>query len=128
MSQTILFIDDEKVLRDVVSDRLTREGYKVLQATDGSHGLRMALDNQPDLILLDNRMPEMGGYQMLTQLRAHDNWGANVPVIFFTNVSLTREAEADIAEVKPAHYLVKSDTSLEQLVVKIRELLGTGNS
>jgi CheY-like chemotaxis protein len=124
MSQTILFIDDEKVMRDVISDRLTKEGFKVLLAVDGTHGLRMALDNQPDLILLDNRMPEMGGYQMLTQLRAHNDWGANVPVIFFTNVSLTREAEADIADVKPAHYLVKSDTSLDELVKKIRELLG----
>ena len=124
MSQSILIIDDDKILREVCSNRLKKEGYQVLDADDGQKGLRLALEAQPDLILLDNRMPELGGYQMLTQLRAHNNWGANVPVIFLTNVQMTDDAEIDVMEAKPAHYLIKSDTSLSTLIGKIKELLG----
>lgn len=127
MSQTILLIEDEKVMRDVCADRLKKEGFTVLEADNGTHGMDMALTDQPDLIILDNRMPEMGGYQTLRMLREKNNWGAGVPVIFFTNVELTADAEADIAETNPAHYLVKSDTSLDMLVTKVRELLGNSD-
>jgi DNA-binding response OmpR family regulator len=123
MSQTILIIEDEKVMRDVLADRIKKEGFTVLEAENGTTGLHMALDSQPDLIILDNRMPEMGGYQMLKTLREKNNWGAGVPVIFFTNVGLTADAEADIDAINPAHYLIKSDTSMDMLVAKIRELL-----
>jgi CheY-like chemotaxis protein len=124
MSKTILIIEDDKIMRDTCADRLKREGFTVLEADGGPKGLDIALNDQPDLIILDNRMPEMSGYQMLRKLREKNNWGANVPVIFFTNVEMTDDAEADVAETNPAHYLVKSETSLEMLVTKIRELLG----
>ncbi len=125
MSQSILVIEDEQVMRLAVTDRLKKEGYSVLEADNGTRGMEMALSNQPDLIVLDNRMPEMGGYQMLRTLRERGNWGAAVPVIFFTNVELTADAEDDVAQTNPAHYLVKSETSLDTLVAKIRELLRT---
>lgn len=125
MSQKILVIEDEKIMRGVEVDRLKKEGFLVLEADNGARGLDVALSEQPDLIILDNRMPDMGGYQMLKTLREKNNWGAGVPVIFFTNVQLTADAEADIGEINPAHYLVKSDTSLDMLVAKIRELLKT---
>jgi len=124
MAQSILIIDDEKVLRDTLGDRLAQEGYRVLQAADGQSGIQTALDNQPDLILLDNRMPGMSGYQMLSQLRTHDNWGAHVPVIFFTNVALTKEAEPDIAELGAAHYIEKASMTLDGVVQKIHEVIG----
>lgn len=123
MSQSILVIEDEQIMRLAITDRLKKEGFSVLEADNGARGMEIALNNQPDLIVLDNRMPEMGGYQMLKTLREKGNWGANVPVIFFTNVELTAEAEVDVAQTNPAHYLVKSETSLDDLVAKIRELL-----
>jgi len=125
MAQTILIIDDEQVLRDTLTDRLVQEGYRVLQASDGPAGIQMAIDQQPDLILLDNRMPGLSGYQMLSQLRTHDNWGAHVPVVFFTNVQLTKDAEPDIAQLGVAAYIEKSSTTLDGIAEKIKEVLGS---
>jgi CheY-like chemotaxis protein len=127
MSQTILVIEDEKIMRSVLADRLKNEGFTVLEADTGIKGMEIALNEQPDLIILDNRMPEMGGYQMLRTLREKNNWGAGVPVIYFTNVEMTADAETDIAETNPAHYLVKSETDLNTLVAKIRALLGSAS-
>jgi len=124
MAQSILIIDDEQVLLDTLGDRLEKEGYRVFKAIDGPKGKQMALDNQPDLILLDNRMPGMSGFQMLSELRAYNNWGASVPVMFFTNVTLTGDAEPDIAELGVAAYIEKANMSLDDVVQKIHQVIG----
>lgn len=119
----ILLIEDDPVQRDVTKERFASEGFTVLEADDGAKGLAMALDRQPDVILLDIRMPNMSGFEMLKHLRSTSDWGSRVPVIFLTNIAPSADAEADIEAVTPAHYLMKSNTSLEELVRKVRELL-----
>ena len=121
---TILVIEDEEVMRSVLADKLRKEGLGVIQAKDGAQGLEKAQLNKPDLILLDNRMPSMGGYEMIRRLRESGPWGEHVPVIFFTNVEIGSSAEkADIESTGALHYLVKSETSLDSAVQKIKEVL-----
>jgi DNA-binding response OmpR family regulator len=79
MSQeTILIMDDNKEMVSALSDVLKSRGYLVLSAHDGRHGLRLALERKPDLILLDWNLPQLSGFQVLHALRDRGN---EAPVI-----------------------------------------------
>ena len=122
--ETILVVEDEKAMLDTLVDKLKLEGFGVLAAVDGEQGLRTALSDHPDLILLDNRMPNMSGYAMLKKLREYDSWGEKVPVIFFSNVEpSSRDEQADIEAIAPTAYMLKSESGLADIVAKIRETL-----
>jgi len=70
-NRKILVIEDEPAILNGVRDNLELEGYQVLTATDGGAGLKLALDEDPDLILLDVMMPKMSGFDVLRKLREH---------------------------------------------------------
>ncbi len=122
--RTILVVEDETSQQNALKDALQGEGFAVLTADDGESGLKIALEKQPNLILLDNRMPRMSGYTMLRQLRVENNWGSTVPVIFLSNIAVaSKEEESDIHDAGAAYYLMKSDTSLADLIAKIKSVL-----
>lgn len=124
-TKTILIVEDEAELRSVLGGFLKENGFNVLEADNGVHGLETALDKEPDLILIDIKMPEMTGYEMLKRLRASGTWGAHVPAAFLTNVQPSSEEEReDVAAMEPVHYFIKSDTDLADFVTKIRTILG----
>ena len=74
---TILIIDDDATLRELLSDHLSRDGYRVLVAREGQTGLQMAAQSQPDLVILDLMMPGMDGWEVCQQLRKQ----SAVPII-----------------------------------------------
>ena len=74
---TILIVDDEVLIRNVIKEYLLNEGYKVLEAKDGFDALRVISDNKVDLIVLDIMMPKMDGFTCLSEIRKTKN----VPVI-----------------------------------------------
>lgn len=81
-NELILIVDDGKDNRDfLVEHVLTPNGFRTLEASDGYEGLQLALENHPDLILLDLQMPRMNGIQVLEQLQAN---GMDIPVILMT--------------------------------------------
>lgn len=80
MAKTILVVDDARSLRTMVQTYLTQEGYRVLTAADGREALMVARQEQPDLIILDLMMPEMGGYDFI---RAYGKDG-HAPIIVLT--------------------------------------------
>lgn len=122
--QSVLIIEDESGLREAAAGKLEQEGFTVFKANDGISGLSSALSNKPDAILLDIKMPNMNGFEMLKKLRAQGGWGAHVKVIFLTNLELSSDEEAaDIEALEPANYLVKSSTSLDELVAKVKAVL-----
>lgn len=80
MDKTVLIVDDEKNIVDIIAFNLKKEGYKVLKASDGEQGVRMALEQEPDLILLDIMMPKMDGYEACKKIREKKN----TPIIMLT--------------------------------------------
>ena len=80
MSKTILVVDDEKRLVDLVEQYLAQEGYRVLTAHNGKEALEVARQSHPDLIVLDLMMPEMDGYEFMRAHRAENN----TPIIMLT--------------------------------------------
>tara|TARA_B110000503_G_scaffold51820_1_gene83520 strand:- start:415 stop:1089 length:675 start_codon:yes stop_codon:yes gene_type:complete len=81
--ETILIIDDEADIRDILSYNLKKEGYNVLTAENGKHGIEIAKKNIPDLILLDIMMPEMDGIEACELLKA-DNETKDILICFLT--------------------------------------------
>lgn len=77
----ILVIDDEKDICDLFEKVLTEEGYTVLTALSGLRAIEIALENKPDLVLLDLRMPEMDGIEVLRRLKKIDK---NIVIIMIT--------------------------------------------
>lgn len=86
--QTVLIVEDEKNIVDILRFNLQKEGYATLEAFDGVTGLRLALDENPDLILLDLMLPEMNGFEVCKLLR---DKGRSTPVLIIT----AREEEKD---------------------------------
>ena len=69
MNERILIIEDELAMRTALADLLSAEGYRVLSAADGERGLQRALEEKPDLILLDIMMPKLDGFALCAELR-----------------------------------------------------------
>ena len=88
MQKTILIVEDETNIVDILSFNLEREGYNTMEAYDGQTGLQLAREQNPDLILLDLMLPKMNGFDVCRQLRAD---GSTIPIIMLT----AREEEAD---------------------------------
>ncbi|HLR65586.1 MAG TPA: response regulator transcription factor, partial [Virgibacillus sp.] len=78
--ETILVIDDEKEIRDLISIYLKNEGYNVIQASNGEEGLDMLKDNQVHLIVLDIMMPKINGMDMCIKVRET----AEMPIIMIS--------------------------------------------
>lgn len=118
----LLIIEDEQTLLEALSDVLEAEKFKVIQAVDGEDGLKKALAEKPDLILLDISLPKLNGIEMLDALRK-DQWGKDVSVIILTNDKSTHTIEQAITH-NSFEYIVKSDWSLENIVAKVKDKLG----
>ena len=88
MGRKVLIVDDEKAIVDILEYNLKKEDYETLKAYNGREGLRMAREENPDLVLLDVMLPEMDGFTVCGTLRAEGN---NVPIIMIT----AREEETD---------------------------------
>lgn len=82
---TILIIDDDPLVRDLLRRHLARNGYQALTAVSGEEGLRMAHEHEPNAITLDVQMPQMDGWEVLTALKSEPAL-ADIPVIMLTIV------------------------------------------
>ena len=83
MSEKIFIVDDNLVNRRLLSAILKKEGYTLLEATDGEEAVELAFKEMPDLILLDIMMPKKDGYEVCAELKGDDRT-ANIPIIFLS--------------------------------------------
>lgn len=112
--KTILIVEDEKNIVDILRFNLQREGYSTCEAYDGEDGLAQALSCKPDLILLDVMLPKMNGFDVCRSLREQ---GDNVPVIILT----AREEETDKVlglEIGADDYITKP-FSMRELIARV---------
>ena len=81
MGKTVLIVEDEQSIVDILSFNLTKEGYDTLEALDGPTGLQLALEQNPDLVLLDLMLPGMSGFEVCEKIRAA---GSAIPIVMLT--------------------------------------------
>ena len=113
--KTVLIVEDEKSIVDILRFNLEKEGYRCCAAYDGEAGLNAALTEHPDLILLDVMLPKMIGFDVCRTLREK---GDNVPVIILT----AREEEEDKVlglEIGADDYITKP-FSMRELMARVK--------
>ena len=114
MGKSILIVEDEQNIVDILSFNLSREGYDTLEAYDGPTGLQLALEQDPDLILLDLMLPGMDGFEVCRQVRES---GSSTPIIMLT----AREEETDKVlglELGADDYITKP-FSMRELIARV---------
>lgn len=117
----ILLVEDNEMNRDMLSRRLRRKGYEVISAPDGSRGIAMAQEDNPDLILMDISLPVMDGLQATRHLKASPDTQA-IPIIALTAHAMAGDREKCL-EAGCNDYATKP-VEFPQLLAKIRHFLG----
>jgi len=114
----LLVIEDETPMRTALKDVLEAEGYRVITAADGDVGLRRAVEEKPDLVLLDVMMPKLDGFAVSAELRRLSN---PVPILMLTAKGQIEDRVAGL-DAGADDYLVKP-FSTEELLARVRALL-----
>ncbi|MCD5381661.1 MAG: response regulator transcription factor [Candidatus Pacebacteria bacterium] len=118
MDKRILIIEDEPDIREAMAEAVEQAGFQVSTAENGQVGFAKAIEEKPDLILLDIIMPIMDGHETLRKLR-QDPWGQSARVIMLTSMD-------DVQNIGSAHenkitdYIIKAHSSLDEIVAKVR--------
>ncbi len=106
MAKKILVVDDEPDLLKVVTFRLKKLGYDIIEATDGQKAIALIWEHRPHLILLDLRLPIIDGWEVCRRVKADDQL-KDIPIILLTascgavNSEMTKELKAEDFLVKP---------------------------
>lgn len=122
-AKKVLLVEDDNNLAAVYQTRLQAEGMEVRRVNDGEHALAVAVDYQPDLILLDLMLPNLGGFDVLDILRNTDET-ANTKIVVLT--ARGQDADRDrAAKLGADDYLIKSQVVLGDVMARIKKNLGT---
>lgn len=117
----IAIIEDDPVINQMYRMKFEADGFEVELADNGKRGVALVEKFQPDMILLDLQMPEMGGAEALEIIRSHD-WGKHIPVIILTNLG-EEESPKHLRSLGIDSYIVKADLTPRQVVGRVKEAL-----
>ncbi len=117
----ILIIDDDLTFQKTMSSKLVTMNYEVESAYDGEEGLKMALANKPDLILLDIMMPKMDGLTVLKGLKSNKDL-PTIPVLITSNLTSFDKISEGVA-LGVRGYIIKSNESLDTIANQVEFIL-----
>jgi len=121
LDMKILLIDDDQSSLTIFSTALIKEGFQTTSAETGEAGLSMARSEKPDLILLDQVLPDISGNDVLKNLKA-DEQTKNIPVILLSNFSQEELVKAALNE-GAIDYVFKYQVEPKEVVVKVKQIL-----
>jgi len=120
--KTILIIEDDKFLRELISQKLKKEGFCISEAVDGEKGVKKAKTEKPDLILLDLILPGIDGFEVLSEIKK-DHIAAEIPVIILSNLGQKDDIERGL-RLGAVDYLIKAHFTPGEIIKKIKTILG----
>lgn len=122
----VLLVDDDIALQTVVSTALTQGGFEVVSANDGKTGIDKAKTEKPDIILLDQVLPDISGNNILKTLKADDDT-KNIPIAMLSNFSQNNLMQEAI-QAGALDYILKYQIEPADLVQKINSLVQESQS
>lgn len=121
MAKTILIIEDDKFLRELIAQKLIKEGYEVSEAIDGEEGIKKVKDEKPTLVLLDLILPGIDGFEVLNRMK-EDPVLSPIPVIILSNLGQKEDVEKGL-KLGAADYLIKAHFTPGEIIDKIKNVL-----
>ena len=120
-AKKILIIEDEVILLDLLTKKLSREGYEVKTAQNGKEGMLMMAKEVPDLVLTDIVMPEKNGFAVIAEMKQSELL-KNVPIIIISNsgqpVDLDKARGLGVFD-----WLIKTEFDPQEVVEKVKQVL-----
>ncbi len=117
----ILVVEDDKFLREMISRKLDKEGYEVVQAVDGEMGEKKVKEEKPDIVLLDLILPGMDGFDVLERIKK-DEEISHIPVVILSNLGQKSEVERGL-NLGAVDFLIKAHFTPAEIIKKIREII-----
>lgn len=121
MAKTILIVEDDKFLRELITQKLAKEGYDTLMAIDGEEGIKNIREGKPDLVLLDLILPGIDGFEVLSRMKEDENL-AKIPVIILSNLGQREEVERGL-KLGANDYMIKAHFTPREIIDKIKTIL-----
>jgi DNA-binding response OmpR family regulator len=120
----VLLVEDDSFLRDICFKKLNKEGFNVDAAVNGEEAVKKVVEFKPAIVLLDIILPAMDGFEVLKEIRSHNDKDIkNVPIIMLTNLGQEEDNKKALA-LGANDYLVKAHFTTEEIVEKIKNRLG----
>ena len=121
MEKTILIIEDDKFLRELIVQKLIKEGYKISEAVDGEDGIKKIKEEKPDLVLLDLILPGIDGFEILSRMK-EDPSLAQIIVIILSNLGQKDDVERGL-KLGAVDYLIKAHFTPGEIIDKVKNAL-----
>jgi two-component system, response regulator, stage 0 sporulation protein F len=118
MDKTIMIVDDQLGIRLLLEEIIKSEGHKVVTAENGKEALDKILENEPDLLIVDFKLPIMDGHKLLSELEAQ---GKEIPTILMSG--LAEEAAKKTAGIKSIKKVFAKPFNIDDARQHIKELL-----
>lgn len=117
----IFIIEDDKFLRDLMSEKLSSQGFEVFGAINGEEGIKKIQEIKPDLLLLDLILPGIDGFEVLSQIKKIPEI-SKLPVIILSNLGQKEDIERGL-NLGAIDYLIKAHFTPKEIIEKVKSIL-----
>jgi len=121
MKKNILIIEDDDFFRELISKKLSANGFEPLEAVNGLRGIEKVRQQKPDLVLLDLLLPNIDGFEVLSTLKSDPNT-SSIPVVILSNLDTREDIERGL-KLGASDFLIKSQTASDEIISKIKSLI-----
>lgn len=123
MDKKVLVVEDDTLLKDMLGQQLTKEGWQVLHATEGEQAIALSGSEHPDVILLDLLLPGMSGFDVLAAIKEKEET-KDIPVIILSNLGQQEDIDKGL-KLGAADFMIKSNFTLDEVSNKIKEVISS---
>jgi DNA-binding response OmpR family regulator len=117
----ILIVEDDKFLRDLMTQKIAKDGFNVVEATDGESGYQKIVSEKPSIVLLDLIMPGLDGFEVLKKIQENPEI-SGIPVIILSNLGQKDDVEKGM-RLGAKDYLIKAHFTPKEIIDKVKNIL-----
>ncbi|MBI5401459.1 response regulator [Candidatus Wolfebacteria bacterium] len=119
----ILLIEDDPFLSSLLKNRLTKEGFEIINARDGEEAMEFLKSDKVDLALLDIILPKKSGFEVLEEIRNNPQvQNSTIPIFIISNLGQPEDVSKGY-KLGAIEYFIKAKTSIDDLIQKIKDFL-----